>query len=62
MKLFQVRDTAEGRTLEPTYPSKQAAQKVRDELNGPRDPEHPDRQPRFVVTPGPDHRRYDGGH
>lgn len=51
-RLFQVRSTKDGKILPEMYQTKPLAKAHRDALGGP---------PLFVVTPGPDHRNYEGG-
>ncbi len=56
MKLFQLRDTKEGKTLSETYPSKVAAKIVRRAQNA-YDKEGKEIL-RLVIVPGPDHRKF----
>jgi len=57
MKLFQIREVASNKVLNPTYPSKPSAKNARDLLEGPREELNPRR---FVIVPGPDHHKYNG--
>jgi hypothetical protein len=51
LRLFALRNTSTGRLIDGYYPDKPAAKKARDELNA-------QGVDKYVVTPGPDHRRY----
>lgn len=54
MKLFSIKDTHTNKLLNGTYfPSKHLAKRERDRLN-----QESGHDTRYVVTPGPDHRRY----
>ena len=50
LRLFAIRDTQTNKLVSDVYyTSKPDAKRARDELNGP--------SKRYVVSPGPDHRR-----
>lgn len=52
LRLFALRNASTGRlNTDAYYPDKPAAKKARDELNARG-------TDKYVVTPGPDHRRY----
>lgn len=48
LRLFAIRDTQSNKIVADDFPDKKAAKAERDRLGG---------APRFVVTPGPDHRK-----
>lgn len=48
LRLFAIRDTQSNKIVADDLPDKKAAKAERDRLGG---------APRFVVTPGPDHRK-----
>ena len=53
LRLFAIRDTSTNKLVPDTwFSSKDAAKRARDELSQDGG--------RYVVTPGPDHRRYRG--
>lgn len=52
LKLFALRNTATKKLLTDFFPNKPAARARRDELN------QTEKQVLYVVTPGPDHRRF----
>jgi hypothetical protein len=55
MKLFGIRDTHTNQLLKQFFPDKRSAKRERDKLN-----QESGHDTRYVVTPGPDHRRYAG--
>ena len=55
LRLFQVRDSQTRKVLEQTFSEKRMAKQFRDEMN-----ESHQHATRFVVTYGPDHRRFQG--
>lgn len=53
LRLFALRDTDTGKTLpDQFFPGKPEAKRTRDDLN------KTEGRQRYLVTPGPDHRRH----
>ena len=61
LRLYQITDTTTKKPIEGLYFSnKKLAKAKRRELNGDNESTTPSQLLRYVVSPGPDHRKYRG--